>query len=71
MSDGWLDSWLGRAALAHARRRYHIVLRAAKTAVRTQERVLREKIERNADSAFGREHGFSRIRSHADFAAHV
>lgn len=72
MSDGsWLDSLMGLAARAHARRQYHVLLRAAKEAVRTQERVLREKIERNADSAFGQEHGFSRIRSHADFAAQV
>lgn len=67
----WLNSLMGRAARAHARRQYRIVLRAAKNAVRTQERVMREKIERNADSVFGREHGFSRIRSYADFAAQV
>lgn len=62
---------MGCAAMAHARRQYHILLRAAKTAVRTQERVLREKIERNADSLFGMEHEFSRIRSYADFASQV
>jgi len=39
--------------------------------VRAQERVLREKLEQNADSGFGQEHGFSRIRSHVDFASHV
>ena len=71
MSDGWLDSLMGLAARAHARRQYHVLLRSAKTAVRTQERVLREKIERNADSAFGQEHGFSRIRNYADFASQV
>jgi len=72
MSDvRWLDSLMGFAARAHARRQYHILLRAAKTAVRTQERVLREKIERNADSVFGREHGFAGIRTYADFASNV
>ena len=48
-----------------------MLLRVAKTAVRTQEHVLREKIERNADSAFCQEHGFSRIRNYADFASQV
>ena len=67
----WLDLLMGHAALAHARWQYHSLLRAAKNAVRTQERALREKIERNADSAFGREHGFSRIHNYSDFVAQV
>jgi len=71
MSEAWLDSLMGRAAGAYARRQYHIILQAAKTAVRTQDRVLREKIERNADSAFGHEHGFARIRNCKDFASQV
>lgn len=72
MSDGqWLDSLMGLAARTHARRLYDILIRAVKTAVRSQERVLREKLERNADSEFGQKHGFTRIRSYADFAAHV
>lgn len=62
---------MGLAARAHARRQYDILQRAAKTAVRTQERALREKLEWNADSEFGQKHGFSRIRSYADFAAQV
>jgi hypothetical protein len=72
MVDGrWLDSLLGLAARAHARRQYHTFLRAARNAVRTQEIVLKQKLDRNADSAFGREHGFSRIRSYADFVSRV
>jgi len=62
---------MGLAARAHARRRYDVLLQSVKTAVRTQEGVLREKIERNADSEFGRKHGFSRIRSYADFASRI
>jgi hypothetical protein len=46
-------------------------MRAAQTAVRTQERVLQAKLARNADSEYGRKHGFSRIRSYRDFITRV
>jgi len=46
-------------------------MRATKSARETQERVLLAKLRRNADSVFGREHGFSRIGSYQDFAAQV
>lgn len=37
----------------------------------TQRRRLRAYLERNRDTAFGREHGFARLRSYEDFAAAV
>lgn len=38
---------------------------------RTQAAILRRYVERNADTAFGRRHGFDRIASPADFARRV
>ena len=46
-------------------------MRAAQTAVQTQERVLQAKLARNADSEYGRKHGFSRIGSYRDFINRV
>src|SRR5262249_17987252 len=46
-------------------------LRDAQAAQLTQARVLREKLARNANSDFGRAHGFDRIRDQADFADRV
>ena len=41
--------------------------RSTKQPLAVQERTLLKKIRRNEDSAFGRDHGFARIRSIADF----
>ena len=38
---------------------------------RTQEEVLAELIRRHADTAFGRDHSFARVRSYEDFASAV
>ncbi len=69
--ERWLNSLMGLAARAHARHQYHILLHATKTAARTQERVLREKLERNADCEFGQKHRFSSIHSYSDFVSQV
>lgn len=37
----------------------------------TQDALLAELVSRHADTAFGRDHGFARIRSHEDFVAAV
>ncbi|MBI4718155.1 MAG: GH3 auxin-responsive promoter family protein [Planctomycetes bacterium] len=55
----------------HAHWQFHKLLRAAHAARRTQKHSLRNIITRNADSDFGREHGFARIRTYRDFARRV
>ncbi len=67
----WFDSFLAIAAKTHARRQLNQFMRAARNAVRAQERTLLTKIARNADSDYGRKHGFSRIRRYQDFIARV
>ncbi len=69
--SSWLDAVSGHVARAHARVQYERFVRLCKDAVGVQERVLRRRIAAHADSAFGREHGFERIRSYADFVARV
>ncbi len=72
MLEGWrLDTMLAFAARARARRQYRALLKAAKFGRSAQEHIRREKLQRNADSEFGQEHGFAKIRSYADFAAQV
>jgi hypothetical protein len=46
-------------------------LRAARRCRQVQHDVLLKKLRRNADSDFGREHGFAEIRSVADFRRNV
>ena len=48
-------------------RRVQQFLAGARRARRTQHEVLWSKLRRNADSDFGRQHGFASIRSVADF----
>ena len=67
----WLDPFLAAIAKTHARRQLNQFMHAAHAAARTQDQVLLTKIARNARSDYGREHGFSRIRSYADFIARV
>lgn len=68
-------SLLDRLALPlaawHARRQSAQFLAAIHDARRTQERVLLEKVRRNADSDYGREHSFAHIRSPTDFISRV
>ena len=52
-------------------RRYKRFIANAGKAREKQRQVLLEKIRRNADSDFGREHGFSKIQSVEDFRRHV
>lgn len=44
---------------------------ATRNVARAQERVLREILRKNAGSAFGREHGFSAVRSVCDYQERV
>lgn len=44
---------------------------ALRDARASQERVLEAALRAHADTAFGRAHGFARVRDHADFAAAV
>jgi len=67
----FIDPLLGRLATAHAKRQYGRFLRDAHAARRVQEKVLLEKIARNADSEYGRAHGFSKIKSYEDFVRQV
>ena len=55
------------AYLRWRRRRVQQFLAAARRARQVQQEVLLTKLRRNADSDFGREHGFAEIRSIADF----
>lgn len=50
---------------------YPRLKRAARDPEATQERVLRAILQANAGTRFGREHGFDRITSYAQFAAAV
>ena len=67
----WMDLALAVAAKTHAQRQFHRLMRSAATAKKVQERRLQTHLQRNADSTYGREHGFARIRTYADFAARV
>ncbi len=66
-----IDRLLAGAARVHSRRVLGRFLRAAEQATRTQQDVLFQKIRRNADSAYGRDHGFGSIRTYEDFACQV
>ena len=68
---GLLDRLLLLAAKTHARRQLHRFLHDAHRAEFVQENVRRELVRHHADSAFGREHGFAKIRSHADFIRQI
>ena len=62
-----IDRLVAKAASAHARSIYNRFQAATRQAASVQEQALLAKIRRNADSDFGREHGFDRIASAADF----
>ena len=59
------------AARWHARRSLDRFLNAARHAVATQQRVLLDKVRRNAASGFGDDHGFQHIHSYEDFVCRV
>jgi hypothetical protein len=59
-------AWLTINRVAHRR-----FVRALSDVRRTQEGVLRRTLRRNADTAYGREHGFSAIRTADEFRARV
>jgi len=63
---------IGRLLYVFAKHRLVRKFRAeSANARRIQHRVLLEKVARNADSAFGRDHGFSEIRNVEDFRRNV
>jgi hypothetical protein len=62
---------VGRITRRVVRRWFARFERAAACCRETQERVLREKLRRNAASDFGRAHRFDQIRCAADFRSHI
>jgi len=60
-----------RLALKIRSRHVERFLAGTKHAAHTQRELLFQKIRRNADSDFGREHGFNSIRSIADFRRQI
>jgi hypothetical protein len=67
----WRDRLVLVAARMHARRGLGQFLAAADDAVRTQDRVLAERIRLCAGSEMGRALGLGSIRTYADFVAQV
>jgi len=65
------DRFLYLAARHHAEHVYRKFTRATARATAVQQRVLLAKIRRNADSAFGRDYRFDRIRTADDFVRQV
>lgn len=66
-----IDSLAAGAARLHARRMLRQMLRAADQATHVQNHLLLDKIGRNADSDYGRDHGFGSIRDYEDFTGRV
>ncbi|MCP4249808.1 MAG: GH3 auxin-responsive promoter family protein [bacterium] len=66
-----VDRLLARVAESYARMVLKRFLRAVDDAVAVQERVLFDKIRANAGSSYGRDHGFTSIRSYEDFIRQV
>lgn len=62
-----LDRLLLLGAKTHAKRQLRRFLHDAHRAESVQERVRCELVQYHASSAFGRDHGFSKIRSYSDF----
>ena len=59
------------AARWHAKRLYSAFLAATEAATQGQDVLLGKLLARNADSAYGVDHGFRRIRTYADFTRQV
>ena len=66
-----INSLLASLARAHAAATTRRFLKAVDLATATQGKLLATLLADNADSAFGRDNGFARIRNYADFAAAV
>jgi hypothetical protein len=58
-------------ARAHAVRVFDRFIRDTQNIVAVQQRVLSEKLQANADSAYGRDFGFKHTRTYTDFIRHV
>ena len=65
------DRLLGAGARHHAAALLRRFMRAARDAARVQERLLRRQLALNADSDFGRAHGFAKIRTYDEFVRSV
>jgi hypothetical protein len=66
-----IDRLLAQAAGIHARRVLRGFMEATAEATAVQQRVLLQHVARNADSAYGRTHGFGQIRNYDDFRRQV
>ncbi len=60
-----------RLTRLHARRVLARFMADARNATAVQERLLRSLVRANADSGYGRAHGFASIRNYEDFIKHV
>ncbi|MCP4592478.1 MAG: GH3 auxin-responsive promoter family protein [bacterium] len=65
------DRLLLPLARIHARRVFNRFMNDTRDLTTVQERVLLEKLRANADSAYGRDFGFNRIRTYADFTRQI
>lgn len=61
----------GKLLMRRCRRSLRAFLAAARSSAEVQEQVMLERVRRNAESGFGRDHGFSEIASVADFRRHI
>ena len=71
-----ITNWLANAALnlrlsAVSARQGARLARLAREPTRTQHRLLMQIVHANAQTTFGREHGFGAINSYEEFAARV
>ncbi len=71
VTQSMIDAILGSAVRLRAKARYSRFLRYARLTEQTQARVLRKLLAQNADSDFGKEHCFDRIRHYDDFRRRV
>ncbi len=60
-----------RLAGLHAGRQLRAFLKAHQRTAQVQDRLLAELLRRHADTAFGADHGFARLRGYGDFASAV
>jgi hypothetical protein len=66
-----LDRIAGRLAMMHVSNLTRRFFKAAERATTVQDELLAGVLARHADSDFGREHHFDRIRNYADFKANL
>lgn len=65
------DRLLGAGARHHAAALLRRFMRSARDAARVQERLLRRQLALDADSDFGRAHGFAKIQTYDEFVRSV